>query len=40
MPTAGRGREIVTVAGNHGLKKDLGAVEEAVAAWLPGMVGR
>ena len=29
----------MTVAGNHGLKKDLDAVEAAVAAWLPGVVG-
>ena len=39
MPEGGKGREVVTVAGNHGLKKDLDAVEAAVAAWLPGVVG-
>ncbi len=36
MPDAAKGREVVTVAGNHGLKKDTEAVERAVAAWLPG----
>lgn len=40
MPEDGKGRVIVTVAGNHGLKKDLDAVEAAVAAWLPGAVGQ
>jgi uncharacterized protein len=39
MPTGGRRREIVTVAGNHGLKADLGAVGEAVAAWLARIAG-
>ncbi len=39
MPTAGKARDVVTVAGNHGLKKDLDAVEAAVAAWLPGVAG-
>jgi predicted alpha/beta-hydrolase family hydrolase len=34
MPAAGPNREVVTVAGNHGLKADLPAVSEAVAAWL------
>ena len=34
MPTGGPGKEIVVVAGNHGLKKDLDAVGDAVAAWL------
>jgi predicted alpha/beta-hydrolase family hydrolase len=37
MPADGKGREVVKVAGNHGLKKDLDAVEAAVAAWLPGV---
>ena len=31
MPTGGPGKEIVAVAGNHGLKSDLDAVGEAVA---------
>jgi predicted alpha/beta-hydrolase family hydrolase len=35
MPTAGPKREVVTVAGNHGLKADLPAVAEAVRDWLP-----
>ncbi len=34
MPKGGRGKEIVAVAGNHGLKSDLDSVGEAVAAWL------
>ena len=34
MPTAGPNRKVVTVAGNHGLKADLPAVRDAVAAWL------
>lgn len=33
------GREVVAVAGNHGLKADLEAVERAVAEWLPGAAG-
>ena len=39
MPASGPGREVVTVAGNHGLKADLPAVSEAVAAWLAKIVG-
>jgi predicted alpha/beta-hydrolase family hydrolase len=38
MPESAPDREVVTVAGNHGLKKDLGAVASAVADWLPGAV--
>jgi uncharacterized protein len=34
MPRAGPGKEIVVVAGNHGLKSDLDAVGGAVADWL------
>jgi uncharacterized protein len=34
MPKGGPGKEIVTVAGNHGLKADLDGVGEAVAGWL------
>jgi predicted alpha/beta-hydrolase family hydrolase len=34
MPTAGPHREVVKVAGDHGLKADLPAVEAAVAEWL------
>jgi predicted alpha/beta-hydrolase family hydrolase len=38
MPTDGPNREVVTVAGNHGLKKDLEAVASAVRDWLPSVV--
>jgi hypothetical protein len=34
VPPAGPAREVVTVAGDHGLKADLGAVAAAVRAWL------
>ena len=34
MPAPGPNRKVVTVAGNHGLKADLPAVRDAVAAWL------
>jgi predicted alpha/beta-hydrolase family hydrolase len=34
MPKGSPGKEIVPVAGNHGLKSDLDAVGEAVAGWL------
>ena len=34
MPPPKRGRKVVRVAGDHGLKADLGAVQDAVAAWL------
>ncbi len=37
MPTGGPKREVVTVAGNHGLKADLPAVRDAVASWLRGL---
>lgn len=35
MPPAAPGREVVEVAGNHSLAGDLGAVADAVQAWLP-----
>jgi uncharacterized protein len=35
MPPEAEQRTVVQVAGDHGLKSDLGAVEEAVRAWLP-----
>lgn len=35
MPTTARGRRVVTVAGNHSLGADLGAVAAAVRSWLP-----
>lgn len=34
MPPAGRSREVVRVAGDHGLKADLAAVGSAVGEWL------
>jgi uncharacterized protein len=34
MPPPGPNREVVQVAGDHGLKKDLAAVTAAVEAWL------
>ncbi len=37
MPAGGPDREVVTVAGNHGLKADLPAVGETVTAWLAGL---
>jgi uncharacterized protein len=38
MPPAGPGRTVVTVAGDHGLKSDLPAVQNAVAGWLHGLL--
>jgi predicted alpha/beta-hydrolase family hydrolase len=34
MPPPGPGRELAVVAGDHGLKRDLGAVAAAARAWL------
>jgi predicted alpha/beta-hydrolase family hydrolase len=34
MPPPAANREVVQVAGDHGLKKDLDAVAAAVAGWL------
>jgi predicted alpha/beta-hydrolase family hydrolase len=39
MPAKGPNRQIVTVAGNHGLKTDLPAVGEAVGEWLASIAG-
>jgi predicted alpha/beta-hydrolase family hydrolase len=40
MPPARRGRrKVVKVAGDHGLKADLPAVEAAIASWLSGLIG-
>jgi predicted alpha/beta-hydrolase family hydrolase len=39
MPPAASGRRVVTVPGNHSLKKDLDRVVAAVRDWLPGVVG-
>jgi hypothetical protein len=38
MPPASPGREVVRVAGDHGLKADLEAVADAVRRWLPGVL--
>ncbi len=38
VPAPGPRRTVVRVAGDHGLKKDLAAVAEAVRAWLAGVV--
>jgi uncharacterized protein len=38
MPPEAPQRTVVQVAGDHGLKSDLGAVEEAVRAWLPSVL--
>jgi predicted alpha/beta-hydrolase family hydrolase len=38
MPTAGANRTVVTVAGNHSLRSDLGAVGTAVGDWLAGLL--
>jgi predicted alpha/beta-hydrolase family hydrolase len=38
MPEPAPGREVVVVAGDHGLKKDLAAVGDAVRGWLPGVL--
>lgn len=38
-PPGAPGRDVVVVAGDHGLKKDLAAVGAAVAQWLPRVVG-
>ena len=34
MPAPGPSRTVVTVAGNHSLRGDLGAVRTAVREWL------
>ncbi len=39
MPGKAPNRDVVTVAGNHGLKKDLPAVAEAVQTWLSRALG-
>jgi predicted alpha/beta-hydrolase family hydrolase len=38
MPPAGAGRQVVEVAGDHGLKADLPAVAAAVGPWLRAVV--
>jgi predicted alpha/beta-hydrolase family hydrolase len=39
MPPPGPRREVVTVPGDHGLKKDVGAVGAAVGGWLAAVLG-
>ena len=39
MPPAADNRDVVVVAGDHGLKKDVTAVAAAVTAWLPRVLG-
>lgn len=39
VPPAGPGRDIVVVPGDHGLKKDVGAVAAAVVDWLAARAG-
>jgi hypothetical protein len=34
VPEPAPGREVVVVRGDHGLKSDVGALREAVTAWL------
>jgi hypothetical protein len=38
IPPGGPARTVVTVAGDHGLKSDLPAVQEAIAGWLADLV--
>ena len=38
MPTASKTREVVKVAGDHGLKKDRERIAAAVGAWLDGLL--
>jgi predicted alpha/beta-hydrolase family hydrolase len=38
MPSAGPNRTVVTVAGNHGLRSDLGALGAAVSEWIPSVL--
>jgi predicted alpha/beta-hydrolase family hydrolase len=38
MPPPGRQRTVIRLAGDHGLKADLGGVERAVAEWLEALL--
>ena len=38
IPPAAENRTVVEVAGDHSLRTDLGAVADAVRAWLPRVV--
>jgi hypothetical protein len=39
MPPPGPSRQVINVAGDHGLKADVAAVAAAVRAWLPAVAG-
>ena len=39
MPSEGPNRTVVTVSGNHSLRKDHDAIADAIRDWLPGVVG-
>jgi hypothetical protein len=39
IPPPGPRRRVVTVDGDHGLKRDLDAVAAAVREWIPAVVG-
>jgi predicted alpha/beta-hydrolase family hydrolase len=38
MPSGGPNRTVVTVSGNHSLRKDHDAIAQAIRDWLPGVV--
>jgi len=38
VPEPAPGRQVVVIAGDHGLKKDLPAIADAVREWLPGVL--
>jgi len=38
VPEPAPGREVVVLAGDHGLKKDLPGVADAIRGWLPGVL--
>lgn len=40
MPEPADGRTVVVVKGDHGLKSDVGAVADAVGAWLPAVLAQ
>jgi pimeloyl-ACP methyl ester carboxylesterase len=40
MPPPGPSREVVTVPGDHALKRDFGAVAAAVRTWLAEVIAR
>jgi predicted alpha/beta-hydrolase family hydrolase len=40
MPPPAPGRTVAVVPGDHGLKRDIAALEAAVTSWLPTVLGR